>query len=500
MRGRIVHLWVALSLFALCLPVVEAGELPQGIILIGWDGARRPAVDACLGRGELPHLQALIDRGRYVKIDLEGGADTKAAWTEILTGSLAQTTGVYSNQRYQPVPKGLSLFERLEAHFGADDFVTVAMMGKQQHLGSVEPPRQTQLEGATEDGGGTYRILPGSPYYNIYRALEVWEYGLTTDEKVGTRALELLERYRDKPFFFFVHFAEADYAGRLHGEDANEYRAALIANDVWTGRIVAKLAALGLGERTQVYVTADSSFLATTNQAVQRDGRGQDIAPTILEAFGLDLSVLKPPLDGVSLTQADHRPPMAVAAPDVQPIAVSKPVEEAPRRPDVIYVPTPQKVVDAMLRLAEVKESDVVYDLGCGDGRIVVTAAKQFGCRAFGYDIDPERIAESNENVRDNGVTDLVTIEQKDIFTLDLSGADVVTLYLLPSLNVKLIPQLEKLKPGSRIVSHDFDMRGVEPEKVLYVETDDAYRHALYLWRCPLQKVDPNDHSNDNGD
>ena len=497
MRGWIVHLWVALCLLSLCLPAVGAGESPQGIILIGWDGARRPAIDACLGRGELAHLQALIDRGRYVKIDLEGSADTKAAWTEILTGSLAKTTGVYSNQRYQPVPKGLSLFERLEAHFGTDDFVTVAVMGKQQHLGSVEPPRQTRIEGATEDGGATYRILPGSPYCNMYRALEVWEYGLTTDEKVGTRALELLDQYRDKPFFFFVHFAEADYAGRLHGADANEYRAALISNDIWTGRIADKLAAWGLAERTQIYITADSSFLATTNPVVRRGGRGQDIAPTILEAFGLDVTALEPPLDGIALTQIDNRPPMAVATPDVQPIAVSKPVEETPRRPDVIYVPTPQKVVDAMLRLAEVKESDVVYDLGCGDGRIVVTAAKQFGCRAFGYDIDPERIAESKQNVSDNGVDDLATIEQKDIFTLDLSGADVVTLYLLPSLNVKLIPQLEKLKPGSRIVSHDFDMRGVEPEKVVYVETDDAYRHTLYLWRCPLKKADPNDNATD---
>jgi hypothetical protein len=113
MRGWIVHFWVALTLFSLCLPTVEAGEPPQGIVLIGWDGARRPAVDACLSRGQLPHLQALIDRGRYVKIELEGSADTKAAWTEILTGSLAQRTGVYSNQRYQPVPRGLSLFERL---------------------------------------------------------------------------------------------------------------------------------------------------------------------------------------------------------------------------------------------------------------------------------------------------------------------------------------------------------------------------------------------------
>jgi ribosomal protein L11 methylase PrmA len=160
------------------------------------------------------------------------------------------------------------------------------------------------------------------------------------------------------------------------------------------------------------------------------------------------------------------------------------------RKPDVIYVPTPQNVVDKMLEVAKVTKDDVVYDLGCGDARIPVTAAKKLGCRAFGYDIDPKRIKESLENVEKNGVGNLVTIEQKDIFTLDLSNANVVTLYLLPSLNVKLIPQLEKLKPGSRIVSHDFDMRGVTPDQVIDVPGDDgvSYGHTIYLWTTPLKK------------
>ena len=127
-----------------------------------------------------------------------------------------------------------------------------------------------------------------------------------------------------------------------------------------------------------------------------------------------------------------------------------------------------------MLELAEVKKGDVVYDLGCGDGRIVVTAAKKYGVKATGYDVDPQRIKESNENVEKNKVGDLVSIQQKDIRTLDLSGATVTTLYLLPQLNVKLIPQLEKLKPGSRIVSHAFDMKGVKPKKVVEVPCNDG--------------------------
>jgi len=167
------------------------------------------------------------------------------------------------------------------------------------------------------------------------------------------------------------------------------------------------------------------------------------------------------------------------------------------REPDVIYVPTPPEVVDKMLDLAQVTKDDLVYDLGCGDGRIVVTAARRYGCKAVGYDIARKRIKESLANVEKNNVGHLVRIEQKDIFTLDLSRANVITLYLLPELNVKLIPQLEKLKPGSRIVSHDFDMKGVKPDKVIEVhsEEEDWDVHTVYLWTTPLKKEDVSDES-----
>lgn len=177
--------------------------------------------------------------------------------------------------------------------------------------------------------------------------------------------------------------------------------------------------------------------------------------------------------------------------PAVRPQVVAQEKEEAKpaRTPDVIYVPTPHEVVAKMLEMAKVSKDDLVYDLGCGDGRIVVTAAKKFGCKAMGFDIDPKRIAEAKENVEKNKVGKLVTIEQKDIFELDLSKANVITLYLLPSLNVKLIPQLEKLKPGSRIVSHDFDMRGVEPDQKVEVTQKDGRSHTVYLWTTPLKKT-----------
>jgi SAM-dependent methyltransferase len=145
------------------------------------------------------------------------------------------------------------------------------------------------------------------------------------------------------------------------------------------------------------------------------------------------------------------------------------------RTPDVIYVPTRQTVVDAMLKVANVKAGDVVYDLGCGDGRIPVSAAK-LGARAVCVDIDPKRIAEANENVKKKAVGDRVRVLNQDLFTTDLGEATVVTLYLLPSLNLKLRPTLWKtLKPGTRIVSHDFDMGDWKAEQTLNVDGATVY-------------------------
>lgn len=141
------------------------------------------------------------------------------------------------------------------------------------------------------------------------------------------------------------------------------------------------------------------------------------------------------------------------------------------KRPDVPYVPTPQEVVDEMLSLANVKKDDMLYDLGSGDGRIVITAAKKFGTRGVGIDINPERIAEAQQNAKEAGVTDKVKFMQQDLFEADIKNASVVTLYLLPSINLKLRPKLWKdLKPGTRVVSHSFDMGDWKPEKTVEVD------------------------------
>jgi len=154
------------------------------------------------------------------------------------------------------------------------------------------------------------------------------------------------------------------------------------------------------------------------------------------------------------------------------------------RQPDVPYVPTTPEVVDAMLKLAKVTKNDVLYDLGCGDGRIVITAAKKYGATGTGVDIDPQRIKEANANAREAKVTDKVRFIQGDLFKTDFSKATVVTLYLLPSINLKLRPQLlSQLKPGTRIVSHAFDMDDWKPEQTVQVNGT-----TIYYWTVPKRK------------
>lgn len=150
------------------------------------------------------------------------------------------------------------------------------------------------------------------------------------------------------------------------------------------------------------------------------------------------------------------------------------------RTPDVIFVPTPPQVVDAMLHVAGVGPNDVLYDLGSGDGRIPITAAKRLGTRGVGVDIDPQRIQEARANAKKEGVADKVQFIQGDLFEQDLSKATVISLYLLPSLNLKLRPTLLKLKPGTRIVSHAFDMGDWVPEQTLNIDG-----RMVYFWTVP---------------
>lgn len=367
---------------------------PRNVILIGWDGAQRAHVMECLQRSELPTIQRLQKEGAFVHIDvITGATDTKAGWTQILTGYHPQVTGVYNNSRFRDVPEGLSVFERLKKHFGPDQFVCVAVIGKSGHCGEIRPPWKKTLEEVqkelqthpakpkpkqsvrqekdnaqpkpkpkpkpavegriVEEGGVQYVVFEGSPYYTMHKSCDVWDYGLMLDEKVGNRTIELLEKYKDKPFFFFVHFAEVDHKGHKHGENSKEYNDALISNDRWTGKIIEKLEQLGLYDKTLIYVTADHGFdedktshgyapyvfLATNDPLVKRDGMRQDITPTILARFGVDLSKLQPPLDGEPLTQPATKP--VLKAPETKPKAKPVPLKLKPKAKNKIRTGNP---------------------------------------------------------------------------------------------------------------------------------------------------------------
>jgi len=177
-----------------------------------------------------------------------------------------------------------------------------------------------------------------------------------------------------------------------------------------------------------------------------------------------------------------------------RPATAVRAADEKPERTlRSVFVPTPQDVVVRMLQMAEVKKSDVVYDLGSGDGRIVIAAAKTYGCRAVGYELNKELVASSRANAQTAGVQSLVTIEGQDLFEADLGRADVLAVYLLPQQLQKLVPQLEKMKAGSRVVSHQFEIPGFTPDKVEIIapSDEDGGKHTVYLWTLPLrQKIE----------
>jgi SAM-dependent methyltransferase len=158
------------------------------------------------------------------------------------------------------------------------------------------------------------------------------------------------------------------------------------------------------------------------------------------------------------------------------------------RQPDAVFVPSPPEVVAKMLEMAGVSKADVVYDLGCGDGRVVVAAAKNYGARGVGIELDATLVRQAREEAHKQGVQGLVTIQEGDLFEADLGGTTVIALYLLPRLNAKLLPKLKGLKSGTRVVSHAFPLPGIQPDKVAcFPSADHLTEHTVYLYVAPLR-------------
>ncbi len=335
--------WVVVCACAAVSAEVDRSSPPRNIILIGWDGAQREHVKECLSRNELPNIKALADEGKMVDIDIHNVTDTKAGWSQILTGYDPNVTGVFSDLKYQPIPKGLSVFERLKEHFGPEKFVAVAVIGKRKNCGENDPPKKESLAEVAkaqaaggerrgfdlgsytvEENGVKYRITPGKPYLHTSKACDVWVFGLLENGKVADKTLEMLDTYKDRPFFFFVHFGEGDEKGHRFGENSKEYNNALISCDACTGKIVRKVRDLKLYDNTLIYVTADHGFdegrtshlraphvfLVTNDPKVCRNGDRADITPTILDRFGVDLNDLRQ--KEVTATRPNEKdPPLA---------------------------------------------------------------------------------------------------------------------------------------------------------------------------------------------
>jgi len=333
--GFILFMFFAVYILGVSGTTTEE-KIPRNIILIGWDGAQREHVKECLSKGELPNLKWLISNGSIVAIDVLRVTDTKAGWAQILTGYEPEKTGVYSNSKYQPIPEGFTIFERLEEHFGRDNIVTVAVISKKNNLGTEGPKKiplkkvksqinvkKLRKENIIVENGIRYIVDKGEPYYYTKNNVDVFINGLGSDENVGNKALQLLRKYKDRRFFFFIHFGEVDAKGHKFGENSKEYTEALISADFWLGKIIEELKSLGLYDNTLIYITADHGFdegltshndapyvfLATNDKGVIRRGTRVDIAPTILKRFGLDLNKIDPPLDGHPLTEP-YSPPL----------------------------------------------------------------------------------------------------------------------------------------------------------------------------------------------
>jgi arylsulfatase A-like enzyme len=327
-----------LFLVALCLTLsVIASAKPLSIILIGWDGVQRDHLKEMLSQNQLPNLANLVKEGKLVDIDVTTGAtDTKAGWTQILTGYAPEKTGVYSNARYQAIPEGLSVFERLENFFGASNIYTAAIIGKKGNVDN-DPERRIPYERwlkqrqrakalgrrapekgeIVEENGRKFVVIPAKPWFNASKVMDLFVNGLGVNANVGKRALEEIEKHAQERFFFFIHFADPDSAGHKYGENSQEYSDAIKSCDLWLGQIMEKLKKLGIYEQTLIYVTADHGFdegktthsyapyifLATNDKNIIRNGDRADIAPTILKRFGIDVKNIQPLLDGIPLDE-----------------------------------------------------------------------------------------------------------------------------------------------------------------------------------------------------
>jgi len=358
-------LFVAL-LAAVCAPALSFdSSVPpaqRNAIVFSWDGVQRDHLKECLSRNELPNLAALIAEGNMVNIDISGHAtDTKAGHTQTLTGYDPELTGVYSNGKFQAIPEGLTIFERLEKAFGDDNITTIMVTGKTHHIGSCPPSTPEQIADAKKEleqmaaarpNAGKNAAQPGEektgladpdaaaqaakrkqartqnlrqiiqntagePWCLVHKNFDVWDGDKGREHTVvGPLMMGYLDQYGKGRFFAYYHFSDPDHRGHNYGENSNEYNQAIIDCDRWLGETVKKLKDLGVYGKTMVFVNADHGFdegktshsdapyvvLAGNVKTLAKDGHMRDITPTLLTEMGVDISKIEPKLPGTVLT------------------------------------------------------------------------------------------------------------------------------------------------------------------------------------------------------
>jgi len=308
-----------LLLFGAIAFLLGAEKKPQfNLILVGWDAVGRDDIKDALAKNQLPHLRRLIEKGSLVSIDVLHFSDTTAGWAEIFTGYGYEITGAFNNSEYREIPKGYTLFERLQERFGRENIATGIM--------AILPTDWTFTDDdPTDERPPLWN--PANPDSIINKGLISFS-ARSADEfdsshfRTNPKTMAFLEKYRNMPFFLFVHTKMVDHFGHVNGEGSPEHRDALVRIDKHLGKIMAKLKELHLEKKTLIYVTSDHGFdkkrqnhisaprvfLASNDPKIIRGGEQADIAPTILDRYGFDLSKIEPPLDGRSLLRRYKKP------------------------------------------------------------------------------------------------------------------------------------------------------------------------------------------------
>lgn len=269
---------------------------PGNIVLISWDGVQRDHFYELLRKDALPNVAALSAEGSLVNVTItDHTTDTKAGHSEMLTGYGPEITGVFNNRNYSPIPEGYTIFERAESAFGTGAIVTMMVTGKTHHVGGEE----------------------GEPFYNARFALDVFDSNAASADVIGPKTINYLNYYVGSSFFAFFHFSDPDSSGHVFGENSREYERAIIACDLWLGRIIETLKHGQVYGSTAILVTSDHGFdegqsshrnapyvFAASNRHLRGNGDQKDIAPTVLSLIGIDPNRFNPPLLGVSRVAA----------------------------------------------------------------------------------------------------------------------------------------------------------------------------------------------------